>query len=221
MSAHTVALTIDDGWHAVYAFMFPLLQRHSMTATLGLVCGYIGNGDIRTTPHNGFMRAAEVDDMVENGRVEIASHSITHPFLNKLPAKQAWSEIAQSKATLERRFGRSVVSFIYPYGYANASVNAMVRDAGYRLGRSVGSRTLDLIHRPYMLPAFEIRRTTPLSQVTSHVLANKITILVLHQAVPFPRAYTQWDLAAFHKLLDWLRQNQVAVATLRQLSPRI
>jgi peptidoglycan/xylan/chitin deacetylase (PgdA/CDA1 family) len=77
------------------------------------------------------MDAAQVREWLARGH-EIGSHTLTHPWLTRLPPAQAREEIAASKKKLEDCFGRAVEHFCYPYGDWNASVREWVAEAGYR-----------------------------------------------------------------------------------------
>lgn len=69
-------------------------------------------------------------------RHEIGAHSMTHPKLSNVPLDQARREIQESKAWIEACTGKPCTMFCYPYGDENASVRAIVRDAGFHGARS-------------------------------------------------------------------------------------
>ena len=77
------------------------------------------------------MDAPQVRDWLAAGH-DIGSHSLTHPFLTRLPPDQAREEIFASKKKLEDLFGRSIEHFCYPYGDWNSVVRDWVMEAGYR-----------------------------------------------------------------------------------------
>ena len=71
------------------------------------------------------------------GPFEIGSHTRTHRDLTGLPACEAESEIAGSKADLERELGVAVTSFAYPFGAVDPRVRALVERAGYLAARGI------------------------------------------------------------------------------------
>lgn len=78
------------------------------------------------------------DELAEMGDscMEFGSHTRSHAILSGLDREEAWSEISGSKAELESRLGREVVSFCYPNGQEGdftGETIAMVREAGYSL----------------------------------------------------------------------------------------
>ena len=67
---------------------------------------------------------------------EVASHSLTHPHLDKLPADKLTRELAESRKRLEDLFQRPVRGFAYPYGSFNEAVKNELRRQGYAYGRT-------------------------------------------------------------------------------------
>jgi peptidoglycan/xylan/chitin deacetylase (PgdA/CDA1 family) len=77
------------------------------------------------------MDAAQVRDWLAAGH-EIGSHSLTHPWLTRLPVPAAREEIAASRKQLEDLFGVPIAHFCYPYGDWNEKVRNLVEAAGYK-----------------------------------------------------------------------------------------
>ena len=77
---------------------------------------------------------AEVRRLVAAG-MTIGSHTLSHPMLSQLPPEVAWTELTQSRSTLERALSSPVWALAYPFGDA-ASVTPreteMAQRAGYQ-----------------------------------------------------------------------------------------
>ena len=73
----------------------------------------------------------QVSEMEAYG-MEIGSHTCTHRQLTELSAEEQWSEIAQSRADIEDKLGRQVISFCYPKGDLNEEIAQLVETAGYQ-----------------------------------------------------------------------------------------
>jgi peptidoglycan/xylan/chitin deacetylase (PgdA/CDA1 family) len=134
-----IALTFDDNYRSTYDIAWPLLRRHSATATVFLVTDLIGKttlldaGD-RQEP---LMSASEIAAMHEGG-IHFGSHTCTHRSLTHLPAAEALAELTRSRAALGGLLGRPVVALAYPYNNNNYKVRRLARQAGYQaavLGR--------------------------------------------------------------------------------------
>ncbi len=78
-----------------------LLERHGITLDPGT---YV-------------MRPERMHRILENPRLSVASHSMTHPFLAKSSETEIDKELSASAESLRERYGSSVVDvFCFPYG---------------------------------------------------------------------------------------------------------
>lgn len=80
---------------------------------------------------------------------EIGSHTQTHPLLTRIDPEWARREIYMSKLDLEYEFGQPINGFCYPRGYANPTIENMVREAGYTHARGVTVGYLFTPENPY------------------------------------------------------------------------
>lgn len=130
-----IGITFDDGFCNVLRHGLETLARHRFRAIEFLVADQLGKsneweqreGEVREP----LMDPAEVREWLTAGH-EIGSHSLTHPFLTRLPRAQAREEIAASRKKLQDLFGRAIEHFCYPYGDWNETVRDLVQDAGYK-----------------------------------------------------------------------------------------
>ncbi len=214
LSSRTVILSADDGHVSIYANVYPLLKRHRMPLTLGVIGDYVrGRGG--SYGHAGaYMSRAQVQEMIDSCAIEIASHSMSHAWLTRVSQAQAWREIDGSRFYLESLFGQPVITFVYPYGDMNAEVRNMVREAGYRLGRAVRPGLPNFWTDPYRLPTVELRREISLTEIKRRIAGQDVTILLFHRIVPRPTVFTEWSSSDFAALLDWLARRGVRVTTL-------
>jgi peptidoglycan/xylan/chitin deacetylase (PgdA/CDA1 family) len=158
-----IFLTFDDGFRDVFDHALPVLREHGFRAVLFVVADLIGRtnewqqraGD-RVEP---LMDEAQVREWLAAGH-DLGSHTLTHPFLTRLPPAAAREEIAASKKKLEDRFGRAIEDFCYPYGDWNEAVRELVAAAGYRSACTTqpGVNTPDV--SPFALRRFTARYPT-------------------------------------------------------------
>jgi peptidoglycan/xylan/chitin deacetylase (PgdA/CDA1 family) len=113
----TFVLTFDDGYRSVYSEAFPVMKRHSMSATVFLTVGDPPGSGGRIPPLNGseMLSWAEVTEMREAG-IRFGAHTLTHPDLTRLGTEKIEYEIVKSKEIIEGVLGEPVRSFAYPYG---------------------------------------------------------------------------------------------------------
>lgn len=117
-----VVLTFDDGYSDAHSAALPILQQYGFTATFYIVSDFVGSP--------GYIGWEEIADLRDAG-MEIGAHSVTHPDLTALDLATAEWQITQSKRDLEQRLGVTVVSFCYPTGLYNATLETLVSAAGY------------------------------------------------------------------------------------------
>lgn len=129
---HPVIISFDDGWKNNFTRAFPLLQKYNMTATAFIPTNLVGKG----TGPGTLGERMTWDDIaaLRDAGWEIGSHTLWHPYLTK--TKRAREEIFDSKKALEEKLGITVTTFAYPFGVYNASIEQLVKDAGYTTARS-------------------------------------------------------------------------------------
>lgn len=126
LPAKPVMINFDDGFKNAYETVFPILKKFNMKGTLFVITKSVGNGLYASWD--------QIKEMQKSGIVEIGSHTLWHPYLTK--SLKGEREITESKQTLEKELGVPVETFAYPYGDYNNAVEKMVKDAGYKIGRS-------------------------------------------------------------------------------------
>lgn len=153
----SVSLIFDDAYVDFYACVFPLLKKWKIKALLAVPTQYIPDSvDLPLserlaksyragwdTPgkevNNAFCSWAELQEMVDSGHVVVASHTQSHrpvSALRSLPDQL--SEILDSKIILEKRLGRTIEHFVYPYGNYTRSIHQFV-SKHYRYAHRIGN----------------------------------------------------------------------------------
>jgi len=122
LPAKPIIISFDDGWQEQYTTAFPILTKYGLSGTFFVYT--------RPLDHTEFMTWAQLQELVAAG-MDIQSHSLTHPHLRALAPDAAYKEIAESKAMLEKRLGKPVIAFCYPFGEYNQAIIEMVQRAGY------------------------------------------------------------------------------------------
>src|SRR5207247_8890414 len=80
-----------------------------------------------------FLTWGEVRTVCDAG-IQIGSHGLDHRSLGRIPAREVWGQVRDSREMLEQRLGIAVTSLAYPYGTVrdfSGNVKEDVRRAGY------------------------------------------------------------------------------------------
>jgi peptidoglycan/xylan/chitin deacetylase (PgdA/CDA1 family) len=158
LPARTVVITFDDGLASVYHVAFPILKEHGFPATVFIVSGSIGQenswqGQPAAIPSLPMMSWAQIQEM-DRHEIEIGSHTVTHPRLDRLSPAQQEIEIQSSKTCLEERLGHSIESFAFPYGSWDQTSLAMVRDH-HSCACTTFLALVDLTIDPFLIPRID------------------------------------------------------------------
>lgn len=150
----SVLITFDDGFRSVFEVGYPILREFGYPGVFFVYTDFVrGKGALA-------LRLEDLDAMA-SGKVELESHSQTHPNMALWkdfdpPAKYAEEvkrEVGGSRAFLMERFKTPVEAFAYPYGVFNDEIMEAVKAAGYKLAFTVNPGTNDATIDP-----LEIRR---------------------------------------------------------------
>lgn len=117
-----VCLTFDDGFIGNYTYLFNILKRYNVPATIYL------------TPkikNIQALNAEQIKEMQNSGLLEFGAHTMTHVNLKKTTKKIAKKEIIESKKVVEELTGVVCQAFAYPYGRYDDEHIEMVKSAGF------------------------------------------------------------------------------------------
>jgi len=130
-TGHKGAITFDDGLVRAAREGVPMLLERGMRCSMFITTGLLGKRH-PDLDQEMVMSASEVVELAEAG-VEVGSHTVDHPWLNRLSFEQALDQLRRSRAALEDLLGEPVTSLAYPYGEANEQTVRAAEQAGYEL----------------------------------------------------------------------------------------
>lgn len=168
-------LSYDDGLEQDKQII-DLLKKYGIRATFNLNSGlfgskekieYIGKIGYRCVDESvpmkrGFIKTArswripedEIKQVYEG--FELATHSVTHPNLTKLPEKELDYELLTDRERLQRYTDIPVVGHAYPSGATNSKVETVLKENGFCYARTV-MNTAGPIHRRFAFPDDPLR----------------------------------------------------------------
>ena len=121
----SILITFDDGYMDNYYSAFPILKEFNMTATIFCITSELDG--------SYYLSKEAIKEMSDYG-IDIESHTVTHPHLNKLNYDKQLKELVESKKTLEEITGKEINSIAYPFGDFNDNSVKAAKEAGYTLG---------------------------------------------------------------------------------------
>jgi peptidoglycan/xylan/chitin deacetylase (PgdA/CDA1 family) len=124
-----VILTFDDGRDCHYEVM-KILESYGMKGVFFIAYNSLGG-------HTTLSREQVIEI---SKKMEIGSHTMTHPWLKKCSDEKLQYELFESKKHLENLINQKVISIAYPYGNYNSRVLEVVHDVGYIYGRTTDER---------------------------------------------------------------------------------
>ena len=148
-----VMITFDDGYRDVLWKAAPELHKLHLHAVEFVITG-------RTSgPDPSFLTWPELNSLQRLG-VVIGSHTVDHLPLAELPPAQAFAQLRDSRAALQRHLGHPVQWFAYPFGSVDPTVERLVRRAGYVLAVTTAPGAEQSAREPFLLHRDEILDTT-------------------------------------------------------------
>ena len=127
--APTITLAFDDGYVSILENGYPLLDSYGFQATIFAVTG------LTTIADAPLMSIAQLQSLKSAGW-EIGSHSVDHESLVGITQAELEAELGNSKTWLEANGLGPVNAFAYPYGHADANVQATALNY-YKYARTV------------------------------------------------------------------------------------
>lgn len=123
-----VWLTFDDGSVTLYTEIFPLLKKYNMHATGFIITGFVDNNQ------GGILTWAQIKEMKASGLVDFGSHTVDHPDLSTLSDDAQQTELANSKADLDKELNQNTNIICYPAGGYNQDTLNIAQNLGYKFG---------------------------------------------------------------------------------------
>lgn len=117
----TVVLTFDDGPNPIYTpQIIDILNKYHIHAVFFVMGGFAK------------MYPNLIKLINDNGNV-VANHTMTHPMLTKIPAKNLEYQIMGVNKIVEKEIGKTPVCVRPPFGMANDQIREFIRARGMQV----------------------------------------------------------------------------------------
>ena len=157
-----IIITLDDGYYSNYEYIYPILKKYNIKASIFIVTNKIG----REIDGIKYLSWDNCLEMQNSGLVEIFSHSTKHVFYNKLSVRELRDDVKESYKLIEEHLGKQDLKvFAYPYGaYTNETVRTLknngidyqVYDIGMNNFKNLDKNYIKRINIPCEMTGIEI-----------------------------------------------------------------
>lgn len=150
------AITFDDGL-ADNLDACRLLAERKLPATVFVTSSYIG------AP--GMLSVEQLRELAALPGIDIGAHSVDHPHLDAIPAKEVERQVTDSRRALEELIGSAVDTFAYPHGAYDSAVRAVVEGAGFTAAAAVKNALSHPDDDPFAIARWSIETDASLDSV--------------------------------------------------------
>lgn len=128
-------VTYDDGVLQDIRFV-ELLNKYNLKGTFNLNSGLMENEFEWTHENGSVIKRLSKDKVVSlyDGH-EIASHTLTHPYMDNLSESEILYELQSDKANLKKLFGKKIKGFAVPFDYYSGLIEKCVKQCGFSYAR--------------------------------------------------------------------------------------
>lgn len=128
----SVVISVDDGWKTIKTIAAPILKKYGFKATL-----FIYTDMIKSKPGNVTLSWDEIKELIDEGTIEVQSHTVSHVDLTKVSEESLERELEESQSIIKENLGISTTGLAYPYGNFNNQVVEKLKKYGFEVAFTV------------------------------------------------------------------------------------
>ena len=177
-----VVMTFDDGFRGNLEFAIPALHDRGWTGTFFVISGKMGA--------EAYADASDWRAAAEAG-MDIASHTVTHPYAGALSPADLRAELLDSRLALENAVGGPVNGFSWPNGDAPRGCRKMLLDCGYSWAATSRAAFAGCGSNPLSLPRLAVRAwhdPEAFGKLLDSSLGHRLQMAAMYRAKRLARA---------------------------------
>lgn len=172
-SSGRFVLSFDDGYLTDYTVAFARLAKRGWPGCFFVIASQVGKSRA--------LGWRELREMAAAG-MEIGSHSLTHPFLDRADPDQIRREFGESKRILEDGLGQAVHFASLPRGSAAPGMGALIKELGYRAFCTSEPGLVSVRTDPYEVPRIAVKQRTTPAFLTKVCAGSRLTMVTLQSS---------------------------------------
>ena len=133
-----LTLSYDDGVVQDIR-LIKILDQYGIKATFNINSGLYLPEDTQRERFYGRLKLSEAKALYINSGHEVATHALTHPFLDRLKTDAVLAEVMDDRRNIEQQYGTFARGMAYPYGTYNNAVIDALRKCGICYARTIKS----------------------------------------------------------------------------------
>jgi len=177
-----ILLTFDDGYENNYTYLYPLLKKHALKATIFLPVAYLGSLNEWDEGDDPIMNVEKLKQ-IDSSLIELGLHSFIHRSYRELTKAELIDDINQCKSILMENSIPYVPAITYPYGdypreqkryeqFKETLLNNEIR-LGFRIGNRINKIP---VADPFCIQRIDIKGTDSFSRFKLKILLGRIKI---------------------------------------------
>ncbi len=133
-----LTLSYDDGVVQDIR-LIEIMNKYGLKGTFNINSGLYVPEDTVREKFYGRMKLSEAQELYQNSGQEVAVHSLTHPFLERLDTTEIIYEITEDRKSIETNYGVIARGMAYPFGTYNDTVVDILDKCQIAYARTVKS----------------------------------------------------------------------------------
>ncbi len=187
LPSKSVLLTFDDGYKDNFVTALPLLKKYRMTAVVFPIANWMGKANQWENFHKEATMTMSVTELQawRDSGMEIASHTVNHPFLSTCKGSQLQDELIHSKQRLTKLLKVPIDFLCYPYGNFNLATILAAKNAGYKAAFAIFDQVPLWNIDVYALPRIQISARQSINEF-------KLKVSKIHTIFIAMRQFERW-----------------------------